>query len=66
MDIRKLIIHEIETCGKSRYRISADTGVDASVLCKILQGKRSMHVETIDRLLPYFGYEIVKRRKARE
>ena len=54
--------HEIETCGKSRYSISMSTGIDEAALCRFIQGG-SLKIETVDKLLDYFGYKLVKRKK---
>ena len=56
--IIELLRKEIRTCGKSRYRISDKTGIDKAVLCRIMQGG-SCKAETIDKLLKYFGLEVV-------
>lgn len=61
MTIIEILRKEIETCGKSRYRIAKDTKVDKAVLFRIKQGG-SCKAETVDILLKYFGYE-VKRKK---
>jgi len=53
------IREQINTCGKSRYRISKDTGVDKAILCRIMQGG-SCKAETADILLKYFGLTIAK------
>ena len=29
----------VETCGKTRYRIAKETGIDAAVLCRFVQGQ---------------------------
>ena len=50
----------IKTCGKTRYRISKETGVGEDQLCRIMQG-RTCTVETADILLKYFGYELKKK-----
>ena len=55
--IIELIREHIETCGKSRYRISIETGVDKAQLCRIMQGG-SCKVDTADKLLEYFNLEI--------
>jgi len=55
----KRIRKEIETCGKSRYRISIETGIDKAALCRIMQGG-SCKAETADILCKYFGYELIK------
>ena len=56
--IRKLI----KACGKSRYQISQDTGVDEATLCRIAAGK-ACSTETADILLKYFGLRITKKSK---
>jgi len=53
---------QIKTCGKSRYQISADTGIDNAALCRIMQGG-SCKVETADILLKYFGFELAAKKK---
>ena len=61
--IIEAIREHIKTCGKTRYRISQDTGVSEAQLCRIMQGK-TCTVETADILLRYFGLTITgKRRK---
>lgn len=51
--IMEIIRKKIETCGKTRYRISKDTGIDEAALCRIMQGK-TCTAETADVLLKYF------------
>jgi len=58
----ELLKRRIKTCGKSRYRISQDTGIEQSVLCRLMQGG-SCKVETADTLLKYFGFVVVKKPK---
>jgi hypothetical protein len=60
--IMEQIRKEIETCGKSRYQISKDTGIDKAALCRIMQGG-SCKAETVDILLEYFGLTITKKIK---
>ncbi len=52
---------QIKTCGKSRYQISKDTGIEQAVLCRIMQGG-SCKVETADKLLDYFDLTITKKK----
>jgi DNA transposition AAA+ family ATPase len=52
----------IEKCGKSRYQISKETGIDEAALCRIMQGG-SCKVETADILLKYFGLELKPKKK---
>ena len=60
--IMERIRKEIETSGKSRYRISAETGIDKAALCRIMQGG-SCKAESADILLKYFGLTIAKKGK---
>ena len=52
---------QIKTCGKSRYQISKETGIDKAALCRIMQGG-SCKAETADILLEYFGFELVAKK----
>jgi hypothetical protein len=63
--IIETIRNRIETCGKSRYQISQDTGVDEAALCRIMQGG-SCKVETADILLDYFGLTVAKKKTAKK
>ena len=56
----ELIRKQILECGKSRYEISQDTGVEQAALCRIMKGG-SCKAETVDKLLEYFGYEIKRK-----
>ncbi len=64
--IVETIRKHIKACGKTRYRISQDTGIDEATLCRIVAGKACSN-ETADILLKYFGLTITKKskRKAR-
>ncbi len=63
MDILKTIRKEIETCDKSRYQISKETGITEGQLHRIVMKNQSLYCETASKLLDYFGYEIRKRAK---
>jgi len=52
--------HEIKTCGESRYSISNSAGIEEASLCRFMQGG-SLKIETVEKLLDYFGYEIKKK-----
>ncbi len=62
MKIIEILRKEIRTCGKSRYRISKDTGIDNAALCRIMQGG-SCKVETVEILCKYFGFVLKKNKK---
>ena len=63
--IIEMIRKQIRTCGKSRYQISQDTGVDEAALCRIMKGS-SCKAETVDILLKYFGIELVPKKTKRK
>lgn len=63
--IVETIRKHIENCGKSRYRISVDTGVDEATLCRIVAGK-ACSTETADILLKYFGLTIAKAKRGKK
>ena len=58
--LMKLIRDQIQNCGKSRYVISKETGIDKAALCRIMQGGSCM-AETVEILLDYFGLTISKK-----
>ena len=61
MDILETIRKEISKSGKSRYRISQETGITDGQLHRIMEKNQSLYCETADKLLSYFGYEIRKK-----
>lgn len=64
MEIMATLRKEIKSCGKSRYEISRDTGIDKAALSRIVHGG-SCKAETADILLTYFGYELKPKKKGR-
>lgn len=58
----EILKREIEKSGLSRYRISQDTQIDQATLTRLMQGK-TCTADTIDKLLKYFGFSIVKTKK---
>lgn len=63
MEITRILREEIERAGKNRitrYRIAAETGVDPAVIHRLVHGIRSVHIESAERLLTYFGYKLIK------
>jgi DNA transposition AAA+ family ATPase len=49
----------IETCGKTRYQISKDTGIDQATLCRFMGGKGGLSNPILDTLGEYLGLRIV-------
>jgi hypothetical protein len=58
----------IETCGKSRYQISKESGVDAATLCRFMQGQHGLLLDSLERVAECIGLRIVleKRTKTRK
>lgn len=48
----------IEDSDVTRYRISKDTGINQSVLLRIVKGIGGCNMETLDRLCEYLGLEL--------
>ncbi len=48
----------IETCGKTRYQISQDTGIDQATLCRFVGGKGGLSIPVLDTLGEYLGLRI--------
>lgn len=59
--IIETIRKHIRTCGKTRYRISKETGVGEDQLCRIMQGK-TCTLETADKLLRHFELTIAEKK----
>lgn len=60
------IIREcIEKKGLSRYEINKRTGIDQTVLYRIVRGGDCMS-DTADKLLKLFGYEVRKKKSRKQ
>ncbi len=59
--------NEILKARLTRYRISKDTGVAASMLSRFINAKNGLDLATVDRLCTYFALELrhIKPRKGR-
>ncbi len=65
--IVEAIRKHIETCGKTRYRISQDTGVDEATLCRIAAGKaKACSTKTADILCEYLGLELLQKKSKKK
>jgi plasmid maintenance system antidote protein VapI len=49
--------------GMTRYAIAAKTGVDQAALSRFVAGKRSMSLETADKLMDVLGLEVRPRKR---
>jgi len=54
----------IDTCGKTRYVISKETGIDAATLCRFMGDKGGLSIPVLDRLGEYLGLNITMGRKS--
>lgn len=64
MGIVKSIGRAIQKCGKSRYQISNETGIDQATLCRIVNAG-SCGMKTADKLCEYLGLELRPRRRTK-
>lgn len=55
----------IEDSGQTRYAISKGSGINQSMLSRLVNGERAMSFEAAERLADYLGLEIVIRPKRR-
>jgi hypothetical protein len=49
----------IDTCGKTRYQISQETGIDQATLCRFMGGNGGLSIPVLDILGEYLGLRIV-------
>ena len=54
MDIKKVIIDEIKRMPISRYRLSKETGINESILSRLVRGEKGLTLENAEKLLEYF------------
>jgi len=62
--ILELIREEIKHSDVSRYEIGKATGIDQTTLFRLVRGG-SLRAVNVDKLLDYFGYELVKKTKTK-
>ncbi len=53
----------IETGGKTRYRLSKETGIDQAQLSRLMSGQEGVGMENLERLVEALGLEIIIRPK---
>ena len=54
MDIKKVIIDEIKRMPITRYRLSKETGINESILSRLVRGEKGLTLENAEKLLEYF------------
>ena len=60
--ITQILQEKINSCDISRYQLSTETGLNVAILHRIAHGK-NCSATTADRLLEYFGLEVVEKKK---
>ena len=63
--IAEQLVNVIEDSGQTRYAISKGSGINQSMLSRLVNGERAMSFEAAERLADYLGHEIVIRPKRR-
>jgi hypothetical protein len=53
----------IQNSPKSRYRLCKDAQIEQSQLSRLMDGTRGLSIDTIEKLVPVLGFEIVLRKK---
>jgi hypothetical protein len=63
--IAEILRKHIKNSGKSRYQISGETGLNESVLCRLMQGT-GISDKNADVLCEYFGLELKPKIKSKK
>lgn len=61
--IAEQLVKAIENSGQTRYAISKGSGINQSMLSRLVNGERAMSFDAAERLANYLGLEIVIRPK---
>ena len=56
----------VDASGKTRYRLSKESGVSEAQLSRLMSGKRGLSVDTVERLAQCLGLEIKIRCRQRK
>jgi hypothetical protein len=54
----------IRECGRTRYALSDETGIDQAALCRFMQGG-GLTLNSVEKLMEVLDLEVRPRRKAR-
>lgn len=63
MDFLDAVRQAVEDCGRTRYTVSQETGIDQAALCRFVHGECGLRHDTLLALADYLGLEIVARPK---
>ncbi len=55
----------IESCGKTRYRLAKETGIDESLLSRFVRGKSNLSLKLVDKLAQNIGFSVQVPKKRR-
>ena len=61
-----LLRRAILESGLTRYAISVQSGVDQAALSRFIAGKRSLNLESVDKLVDVLGLEVRLPRKRKD
>jgi hypothetical protein len=64
--INEQLRNAVLECGKSRYRISLESGVSQAVLSRFVAGKTELTISNAEKLCTAIGTELVLKRKKRK
>ena len=56
----------VQNCGKTRYRIAKETGIDAATLCRFVQGQVGLSMDSLDKLADCIGLHVASKHKPRK
>ena len=56
--LAEVLIAKIESCGKSRYLISKESGVDSGTLSRFVNGERSITLDVADKICKVIGLQL--------
>lgn len=63
--IAEQLVKAIEDSGQTRYAISKGSGINQSMLSRLVNGERAMSFDAAERLADYLGLEVVVRPRRR-
>ena len=63
MKVSEALIEAIENSDQTLYRMAKDAGVGYSVLHRFARGERSLNLDSVDKLVEYFGIKLSKPKK---
>ena len=62
-EITETLRQAVQKGKKSRYALWQETGIEQAVLSRFAAGTRGLSIDTIEKLAPALGFEVVLRKK---